>query len=138
MFTAEESKALVRRYYDVINSGDFNGLDEIVSSRYQHHVPGLLPGVQAFKQVLSMYRHGFPDLVNTIEDLIVEGDKIVARVGIQGSHQGIFLGHPPTQKPFKAVGIDIFHIAGGKIAERWGLFDTMAMLQQLGLYTPTV
>lgn len=138
MITPEESRALVRRYYEVINGGDFNQLDELVSGNYQHHVPGLLPTLQAFKQVLHMYRHGFPDLVNNVEALIVEEDKIVARVSIHGSHQGMFLGHPPTHKPFKAVGIDIFRIADGKIAERWGLFDTMTMLQQLGLYSPMV
>lgn len=129
-------KQLVHDYYQTINDDRVGQLGDFVSSRYQHHVPGLKPSVQAFQQVLNMYRHGFPDIHYAIDDVIIGAEKIVCQLTVTGTHSGYFLGHPPTGKSFRAQGIDVFRLRDGKIAERWGHFDTMTMLQQLGLYKP--
>jgi predicted ester cyclase len=136
MLTEEAGIALITRYYEAINSGNLTVLDEVAATNYQHHTPGLLPGLQAFKSILVMYRQGFPDMHNTIEDIIVGQNKIVVRVTTQGHHTGFFLGHEPTQQFFSASAIDIFRVADGKLVEHWSVFDSINMLQQLGLYRP--
>lgn len=75
----------------------------------------------------------FPDFHATIEDMVAEGDKVVVRVTATGTHQGDFMGIPATGKPFKYQEIHIARIADGKMAEHWGVEDTLGMLQQLGV-----
>jgi predicted ester cyclase len=76
---------------------------------------------------------GFPDLHVTIEDMIAEGDKVVTSFTTHGTQQGALGGIPPTGKQVAVSTIEITRIAGGKIAEDWGLDDRLGMLQQLGL-----
>jgi len=78
----------------------------------------------------------FPDLHGTIEDLIAEGDKVVDRMTCEGTHQGMFMGAPPTGKRVKWSFIDINRIVDGKIVEHWAEVDTMGIMQQLGLVPP--
>lgn len=68
-----------------------------------------------------------------IEDLIAEGDKVVCRFTASGTHQGEFMGIPPTEKRVTIMEIRIYRIIGGKIVECWGLFDQMGLMQQLGV-----
>jgi predicted ester cyclase len=68
-----------------------------------------------------------------IEDLIAEGDKVVCRFTASGTHQGEFMGIPPTEKRVTIMKIHIYRIIGGKIVECWGLFDQMGLMQQLGV-----
>ena len=77
-----------------------------------------------------------PDTRVTIEDLIAEGDKVVCRFTASGTHQGEFMGIPPTGKQFTIMEIRIYRITGWKIVECWGLFDEMGMMRQLGLVPP--
>jgi predicted ester cyclase len=67
-----------------------------------------------------------------VEDLVAEGDKVAARVTVRGTHRGAFLGLAPTGKAVTQTGIDIVRVAGGKAVERWGSFDELGLLQQLG------
>lgn len=71
-----------------------------------------------------------------IEDLIAEGDKVVCRFTASGTHQGEFMGIPPTEKRVTIMEIRIYRIIGGKIVECWGLFDQMGLMQQLGVKQP--
>lgn len=80
-----------------------------------------------------MFRTAFPDLYGTIEDLIAEGDKVVTRITYRGTHQGEFMGIPPTGRPVTMTFTGINRIAGGKIAEGWVNFDALGMMQQLGV-----
>src|SRR5439155_22952243 len=89
--------------------------------------------VAGAKQVFSFYRAAFPDLQVNAEDLIAEGDRVVARWSSSGTHKGDFMGIPPTGKQVQITGIDLFRFSGGKIAEHWGVFDQLWMLQQLGV-----
>jgi predicted ester cyclase len=83
-------------------------------------------------QRLIMLRTAFPDMQYTVEDEIVEGDKVVHRLIGHGTQQGEFLGIPPTGKQATWTGIAIYRIAGGKIAERWVNVDNLGTIQQLG------
>jgi len=132
--STEQNKALVHRFFEEFNLAV---VDELVVPDYIHHDPGLPPDLQrgreAYKQIVTMFRTGFPDLKVTVEDLVAEGEKVVARWTWRGTNQGEFQGIPPTGKQVTGSGISIHRIAGGKIAEAWVNFDTLGMLQQLGV-----
>ena len=77
-------------------------------------------------------RVAFPDFHHTVEDLVAEGDKVVPRLTLRGTHQGDFQGLPPTGKQVTFSGINVMRLEDGKIVEHWSIGDTLGMLQQLG------
>lgn len=79
-----------------------------------------------------MIRAAFPDLHVTVEDMVAEGDKVVARVTMSGTHKGEFMGIAPTGKQITVGIIEILRIAGGKVVEHWNVVDSLGMMQQLG------
>jgi steroid delta-isomerase-like uncharacterized protein len=132
--SAEENKAIARRAYEIFSSGNLEALQEVIAPDLVDHnaAPGQAPGIEGTRQVLGMLRAAFPDLRLTPEDLIAEGDRVVARLMVTGTHQGEFQGLPPTGKQVTMSGIEIVRLAGGKAVERWGEFDILGLLQQLG------
>ena len=134
---SEENKALFRRMFEeVINQGNISLIDELVAPDFVEHEelpPGAPAGREAVKQLFSMLHTGFPDLKATIDDVIAEGDKVVARTTWSGTHQGEFMGIPPTGKRASFGVIDIVRCADGKLVEHWGQMDSMGMMQQLGV-----
>ncbi len=132
--SAEEHKAIARRAYEIFSSGPLEAIDEVIAPDLVDHnaQPGQAGGIEGTRQLLGMLRAAFPDLRFTPEDLIAEGDRVVARVTLTGTHQGAFQGLPPTGKQVTISGIEIVRIANGKAVERWGQFDNLGMLQQLG------
>ncbi len=133
--SAEENMALVRRYVEeVVNQRNLDLLDEILAPDFVEYGgdPDEASGVENLKQFFVMLRSGFPDFQGTIEDLFAEGDKVVLRFAFRGTHQGEFMGIPPTGKQVTMAGIDIFRITDGKILELWGQEDMLGMMQQLG------
>ena len=80
-----------------------------------------------------MYLAAFPDLRFDAEDVLTSGDKVVARARVTGTHEGEFMGMPPTGKRFGVQAIDIVRFGDDGLArEHWGVFDAMTMMQQLG------
>src|SRR6266851_3822514 len=91
---------------------------------------------QGFKGLLyasQTFRSAIPDLHCKIEDLLVTGNKITARLTFTGTHKGQFMGHAPTGKPVRFFAIDILRIRGGRIVEDWHLEDNLTLLEQLGV-----
>ena len=134
--STEENKALLRRLYDeVFNKKNRAAIDEFISPNQVDHAapPGLPGGIEGAKQTITMYWTAFPDLHFTVEDLIAEGDKVVARLTASGTQQGAFMGIPPTGKQATITAIDINRIAGGQFVEHWLNMDTLGLLQQLGV-----
>jgi cytochrome P450/predicted ester cyclase len=132
----DDPRTLVRRYYDALNRHDLNALDDVVSVDLVHHG---LPGARdrdALKEMLARYLAGFPDLVHTIEDVVVEGDRIAVRTTTAGTHTGSFLGHVPSGRGFRAATLSLYRTDEKLIREVWEVFDTISMLQQIGLYVP--
>src|SRR5215216_2085661 len=84
------------------------------------------------KQEAASVRRGFPDLESTIEDLIAERDKVVAHWRAQATHQGEYMGIPPTGNRVNFRGISIYRIEGGQIAESWGISDELGLMRQIG------
>ncbi len=138
--SAEQNKTLMRRFYDeVVNRGNLDMIDELASPDFVDHEAssGLAGGREDVKQFLSMLRIAFPDLRMNVEDLIAEGDKVVARATMTGRHQGEFAGIAATGKTVNVAAIDIVRFADGKLAEHWGVTDAASLMEQLGaLPTP--
>jgi len=134
--STEANKASVRRfYYEVFNKKNRAAIDEFIAPNHVDHAapPGLPGGIEGAKQTLTMYLTAFPDLHFTVEDLIAEGDKVVARITARGTQQGAFMGIPPTGKQVTVTVIDINRIVGDKSVEHWLEMDTLGLLQQLGV-----
>jgi steroid delta-isomerase-like uncharacterized protein len=99
-------------------------------------VPGLPPGPAGLKPIIAGFRAAFPDLQVTVEDQIAEGDKVVTRYTMRGTHQGAFMGLPPTGKHVTVSGIQIERVVQGQIVEHWRKSDDLGMMQQLGAVPP--
>lgn len=134
--STDENKALVRRTIEEVwNKGSLAGVDELLATDYVGHfaiLPEPVRGHTAFKQFASHYFTAFPDIRVTIDDLVADGDKVVVRWTARGTHRGELMGIPPTGKPVTVTGMWIHRVAGGRIAEQWGVFDALGMMQQLG------
>ena len=126
----EENKSVVRRWVDeVVNGRNLDVADEILSADF-----GSPRGNrQEFKQLTAYIHTAFPDFHRAIDELIGEGDKVVVRWTNRGTHTGgEYLGLPATGKQLEGPGVSIFRIVDGKIVEQWGVFDRLALRQQLG------
>ncbi|HZC53382.1 MAG TPA: ester cyclase [Mycobacterium sp.] len=141
MSTAEETANLAtfRRLHDACNTGDADlvskTIDEVVEPdvRIGTPLPFDATGAQALKQVWATLLRAYPDLHVRVDDLIAKDDKVVARNTVTGTHQGEYLGRPPTGKPVTYNEIFIVRFAGGRIAETWGVVDLLSQLKQLGV-----
>ena len=140
MSTAQETsnKATIRRLHDAIKGGaEFvsQTIDEIAEPDVLFHapVPTGATGTQALKQVWPVLLRAFPDLHVTVEDLIEEGDKVVSRNTVTGTHQGEYMGLPPTGRSVTYNEIFIFRFVNGRIAEIWGVVDVFSQMKQLGI-----
>jgi predicted ester cyclase len=133
----EENKAIVQRLFDAINSGNLGGLPKIVAPDVVDHnaVIFMQPeGPGGVEEGIRMLLQGFPDLRLTTEELVAEGDRVVARFGMSGTNTGDYRGLPaPTQQHFESEAIAILRIADGRIAEVRGTADRLGMLTQLGI-----
>jgi len=128
--------ATMRHVYDLISAGDIDGFGELVAEDFVEHeeTPGLEPTKEGVKQFFHMYKTAFPDLRMEAQDILVSGDKVVARARATGTHQGEFLGMSATGKSFDVQLIDIIRFGDDGLArEHWGVFDALAMMQQLGV-----
>ena len=132
------NKATFRRFHDAVNSGDAQliaqTIDEVVEPDVRIGTP--LPidatGAQALKQVWATLLRAYPDLHVAVEDLIAEADKLVSRNVVTGTHQGEYLGLPPTGRSVTYNEIFIFRFEDGRIAETWGVVDVLSQMRQLG------
>lgn len=90
-------------------------------------------GIEGFKERVTMALAAFPDIQLTVNDEIAEGDKVVYRWTVEGTHQGEFGDIPPTGKTITRAGIAIYRLVNGKIAENWLFADEVDFMQQLGV-----
>ena len=133
--STEENKAVLRRYVEALNKQDLAVALESCAPDYVWHGArryGVSPDLAGLKQLLTAAMTAFPDAQHVVEDLIAEGDKVVARVTSRATHQGEFMGLPPTGNVVTYTGIHIARVAGGKCVEDWRSADVLGFLQQLG------
>ncbi len=134
---SEQNKTLYRKFVDeVINKKNLAMIDEMMAPDYIEHdemPPGMPAGVEGLKQMMGMFFTAFPDMQSTTEDVIAEGDRVVGRHTMVGTHSGDFMGIPATGKRVSIGEIHIVRIVNGKGVEHWGQVDMMGMMQQLGV-----
>jgi predicted ester cyclase len=133
----EENKAVVQRLFDAINNGDLDELPQVVAPDVVDHnaVIFMQPeGPGGMQEGIRMLLRGFPDLHLTTQELLAEGDQVVARFTMSGTNTGDYRGLPaPTQQRFQSEAIAIMRIADGRVAEIRGTADRLGMLTQLGI-----
>jgi predicted ester cyclase len=116
------------------NKGNLDVLDGLCAPGFIEHQDGIVPPtVDGLKGAIISLRTPFPDLNLTIEEIIASGGKTWARITGRGTHQGVFMGRPPTGKSFAITVIDICRFENNKITEHWGVADRLSMMAQLGL-----
>jgi len=134
---SEQNKNAVRRLFEEVwNKGYVPVADELFASTYTHHdssTPDVGRGPESEKKRVSLYRNAFPDLRLTIEDLIAEGETVMARWSCRGTHRGDLNGIAPTGKQFTISGVSIARFASGKMVEGWVNWDALGLMQQLGV-----
>lgn len=140
MSTAENQAAVRRWVEEGWNQGHLALVDELYAPDYALHDPSLpqtLRGIEPFKQFVQGYRGAIPDIRFTIEQMLAEGDTVVWRWTARGTHRGDLMGIPPTGKTATVTGITISRFANGRWAEDWLNWDTLGLLQQLGVIPAT-
>jgi predicted ester cyclase len=135
---SEKIKALECHFLEELNKGKEAAMavmDETCAADLAVHSGAGrdICGLKDYKQYCSMLFSAFPDNHSTMDDVIVEGDKAVIRYTTTGTHKGEFMGISPTNKRVKLWAIEIDRISDGKFVEIWSRFDTLDLLQQLGI-----
>jgi predicted ester cyclase len=138
--TPEENKVLVRRFYEEIDKGNLDAMDEFLAEDYIDHnpppFPGLAPGREGVKQAFKMFWEATPGY-HQIEDQIAEGDKVVTRLTSFGKHERDLPGAPRTGNDMKMTSITIHRIANGKLVEKWSEKDVINLLVSIGKMPPS-
>jgi steroid delta-isomerase-like uncharacterized protein len=136
--STETNKAIVRRYFDqVLNEQQHDLAEEFLAETIELHGTDLAPGLEVVKQWLTMFAAAFPDGHYTVEDVVAEGDRVVARTTFNGTHKAEMQGIPASGKAVSVPSITIFRLDNGKIAEGWLINDNLGMMQQLGVIPAT-
>jgi steroid delta-isomerase-like uncharacterized protein len=139
MSDSSRNKAAFRRVLDATNTHDGELISKTIDEVFRPDVlirtplPIQATGARAIKEVFATLQRAFPDLRVTVEDLIEEGDKVVARNTVTGTHRGEYLRLPPTGKSVTYNEIFILRFVDGRIAETWGVVDVLSQLRQLSV-----
>lgn len=141
----ERPKTLVRQLFERFwNHGDLATAERLLAPTFIDHTPllGIYPAATrvdraAFLAGRARLQAAFPDLTCTLEDLIAEHDLVAARWRMHGSHQGHYLGQPPSGKQFTITGISIYQVAQEQIIAVWSEHNLLGLLQQLAIVPPS-
>jgi steroid delta-isomerase-like uncharacterized protein len=134
--SAEENKALVRRFYEEIDKGNLEAMDELVAEDYIDHspppFPGLASGRAGVKQAFEIFWKATPG-THEIEDQLAEGDRVMTRLRITGSHEDDLPGIPRTGNRLETTATVVHRIEDGRLTVKWSNKDELGFLQQLGV-----
>lgn len=134
--SSDTNKAIVKRYLEEVwNNGHLDLLEEFFADDIVEHGIERLPGMsgrESLTAIIGGLRAAVPDINVTVEDLLAEGDKVVVRSSVTGTHQGELLGVPGTGKFIRINNIGILRLAEARIVEIWNLNDTLGLMQQIG------
>jgi steroid delta-isomerase-like uncharacterized protein len=123
-------------FYDVWDSGNTGLVDQLFAPDFTNNnlLAGQQPGVVGVRQLVSRFRRAFPDCAVSVDLQLAEGDRVVTRYTVRGTHRDAFQGVPATGRSVQVSGIAIHRVAGGRIAEAWGYWDQASLLVQLGAF----
>ena len=134
--TAAENKATVQHLYEqLFNQGNLSVTDEVIAPDFINHnaPPGINRGPESMRQLITMLSTAFPDMHYTIEELVAEGDTVVIRVTVSGTHRGPFQGIPPTGRSFRQDQMHFIRFRDGKVVEHRAVRDDLGVMRQLGV-----
>ena len=124
--------AAVEKFSKVYKSHDMALWNDAMAPNYVGHVNGdTVPSRDIGAGFVKGLIDAFPDINYSVEDKLIEGDRAVVRWAATGTHTGNLFGMPPTNKSAKMIGITIFHVVDGQIAELWDLWDQAGLMKQL-------
>ena len=133
----EENKELVRRIYDELwNERKLEVAEELIAQDAVNYDTGLLPqpfGPEEMKDTVRMVTAGFPDNRHEVVEMIAEGDKVVVRCTLTGTHEGEFMGIPPTGRSIEVSEIHVYRLEDGKAVEHRVGRDDLGAMRQLGV-----
>jgi steroid delta-isomerase-like uncharacterized protein len=132
--SAEENKALVRRWFEELDKRNFDIIDELISEDYIDHnppLPDLPPGREGVRQSSLRLNAAFPDAIHILEDQMAEGDKVMTRLTTRATFQGEIFGLKPTGSLVEVSGIAVHRIVDGRLVEHWAHLDMAGFMQQL-------
>jgi len=134
---SEQNKAAMRRMYEEVwNQGNFETFEELISPDYKGHIPtppDAPSGREGLRWLIQAYRAGFPDIHVDVDDQMAEGNKVLTRISIQGTHKGQFMNIPPSGIKVKVTALVVTRFVDGKNVEGWAELDRFGLMQQLGL-----
>lgn len=128
---AEKNKAIVRRFIEEMSS-DLSVIDVLCAPNFIAHLPGNPAPTdrQGFKNFAALLYAAFPDLHHEVDDQIAEGDKVVSRVSVRGTHKGPLLWIAPTNREACFTDLIIIHLEDSRAVELWAQFDILSILAQ--------
>jgi steroid delta-isomerase-like uncharacterized protein len=131
-----DSEKIFNRFWDeVVSGGNLDAIDELVADDIIEHeegFPGQPPGKEGVRFYVTILREAFPDIKARVGNTLADGDLAAGEATLTGTHKGEFIGVPASDKSFEISSVDIIRVEDGKVAEHWGVTDTMSLMQQLG------
>src|SRR6478672_896873 len=131
----ENNIQLMGRFVEFINTANEHLAEELIGTDATFYVPGQpepMRGPNGYLAIIGMMRSGFSDIQWSLEDKVVEENKVAARFIMTGTHNGTFFGVPPTGQTIKVQAINFYRISNGQIVEEYGQPDMLGLLQQIG------
>src|SRR5690348_2695653 len=127
-------KNLNHRWIQAFNDRDWQAERAVRGDDFRAYLSGFAQPLDntAWSEFMTAFTTAFPDSRIAIESCIAEGDKVVTRWTLTGTHQGAFQGIPPTGRPVKFAGLEFNRVVDGRLVEHWSMFDNVALLQQIG------
>lgn len=131
---SEFNERIVKRFFEEVwNKGNLEVVDEVLAPGFTDHnlPPGARKGLQGYKANVNNFRSAFPDITYSLDHIVTEGDRVAIRLTGKGTHKGLFMGIPATNKQVTFGGMTFVRIEDGKVVERWGLADIPSLLKQI-------
>jgi steroid delta-isomerase-like uncharacterized protein len=130
----DELRTAVRRFFEEVwNKGNVSETDAFLAPEFVSHntFDVRIVGPRGYGAAVTDYRAAFPDLHTTLEDVLVDGDRVVVRGTDRGTHRGDFMGIPASGREVTTTWIEIFRMENGKAVEGWLEADTATLRNQL-------
>lgn len=126
-------RVVVKLYEECLNQKNFSMAEELIAPSFE---AAGRRGVEGFLEIIPPLNAAFDPMVFEIEDIIAQGDRVVVRWAMRGTHSGVWAGAAPTNKPIQMAAIVIYQLRDGMIAAYWPMVDRLGFALQLGLVIP--
>lgn len=133
----DEMHSVLKRFYSLFEGRSTTKPEDVCTPSYDDHMPHPGPThLEGLRATSNMIREAFPDATCTVQQVLVDGDKVIGVNLFQGTNTGPLMGQPPTNKKVSMSTIDICRIENGKVAEIWHVEDMFGLMIQLGVVPP--